>query len=320
MDKKIDTIEEHELRSIWEHEAHDFTRWLTQNIELLGSTLGIELEDARAEEDVGDFSSDIVAREMNTGEPVVIENQYGKTDHDHLGKLLTYSAGKNAGFSIWLSESFRPEHRSVLDWLNESGPKDVKFFALKPRVISIGGSGERGFEFDIVVEPNEWERDVSTTESLTETERSYQSFFADLVEAYAGRRPHWTKLKAGPRGYLTFGAGKGGVSLGWVFHQGPEFCVELYISRSSKEENEAIFDILHEDKADIESSLGTQLVWEQLPEKQACRIKWARQIDGRITELSSEQRAELIDWGVDTMDAFQDEFEQRVSELEIDIS
>jgi hypothetical protein len=317
MDKNIATIQEHELRSIWEHEERDFTRWLTENIQLLGSALGIELEDARAEEAVGDFSSDVVAREMNTGETVVIENQYGKTDHDHLGKLLTYSSGKDAGFSIWLSEEFRPEHRSVLEWLNESGPKDVKFFAIKPRVVSIAGSEDRGFEFDVVVEPNEWERELGGSESLTETERSYKNFFSELVEAYSERRRHWNKLKPGTRSYLTFGAGKGGVSFGWVFHQGPEFSVELYMSRSTKEENEAIFESLKGAKSEIESNLNSELVWEQLPEKQACRIKWPKQIDARITELTADQRAELIEWGVETMDRFQDEFEPRVSNMEL---
>lgn len=317
MDGHIAQIQEHELRSIWEHEERDFTQWLIQNIDLLGSALGIELEDARAEEAVGDFSSDIVAREMNTGETVVIENQYGRTDHDHLGKLLTYSSGKDAGFSIWLSEEFRPEHRSVLEWLNESGPKDVKFFAIKPRVVSIAGSEERGFEFDIVVEPNEWERELGGSESLTETERGYKQFFSELVEAYAERRPSWYKLKPGTRGYLTFSAGKSGVNFGWVFHQGPEFSVELYISTSSKERNEEIFASLNTKQDEIESSLGSELVWEQLPDKQACRIKWPNQIDGRITDLTADQRTELIEWGVDTMDTFQDEFEPRISDLEL---
>ncbi|QKY21836.1 DUF4268 domain-containing protein (plasmid) [Halolamina sp. CBA1230] len=317
MDRNIAQIQEHELRSIWEHEERDFTRWLTENIQTLGSTLGIELEDARAEESIGDFSSDIVAREMNTGDTVVIENQYGKTDHDHLGKLLTYSSGKDAGFSIWLSEEFRPEHRSVLEWLNESGPRDAKFFAIKPRVVSIAGSEQRGFEFDVVVEPNEWERELGGSESLTESEQAYKSFFTDLVEAYSEHRPGWSKLKPGTRSYLTFGAGKGGVSFGWVFHQGPEFCVELYMSRSTKEENEAIFESLRGSKDEIESNLRTELVWEQLPDKQACRIKWPQEIDARITELTSGQRADLIEWGVETMGNFQDEFEPRVSAIEL---
>lgn len=317
MDRDVARIREHELRSVWEHEERDFTQWLTENIDLLGSTLGIELEDARAEETVGDFSSDIVAREMNSGETVVIENQYGKTDHDHLGKLLTYSSGMDAGFSMWLSEEFRPEHRSVLEWLNESGPKDAKFFAIKPRVVSINGSEGRGFEFDVVVEPNEWERELGGSESLTETERGYKNFFGEMVEAYSERRPSWYKLTPGTRGYLTFSAGISGVSFGWVFHQGPEFSIELYISTSSKERNAEIFESLRSEQQKIESSLGTELIWERMIEKQACRIKWPKQIDGRIPELNASQRTELIEWGVDTMDVFQREFEPKISNINV---
>lgn len=314
MDQSIAEINEHELRSVWENEERDFTRWLVENIELLGAELGIEIEDARAEEAIGDFSADIVAREMNTGETIVIENQYSKTDHDHLGKLLTYSAGKRAGFTMWLAEEFRPEHRSVLEWLNESGPRDVKFFAIRPRVVSIEGTDGRGFEFEVVTEPNDWEREL-TDESLTETEASYRDFFGDLVDAYAERRPDWYELTPGTRGYLTFSAGISGVSFGWVFHQGPEFSVELYISTADKERNEEIFATLQQDRAVIESGLGTELAWQELPEKKACRIKWSTSIDGRITELTADQRVELIEWGVDAMDTFQDELEPRVTDL-----
>lgn len=314
MDEPLPYIEEHTLRSVWQHEERDFTTWLAANIDRLGATLGIEIEDARAEEAVGDFSADIVARELNTGAPIVIENQYGPTDHDHLGKLLTYSAGKDAGFTMWLAEKFRPEHRSVLEWLNESGPRDARFFAIRPRVISIEGSDERAFEFEVIVEPNDWEREL-TNESLTETERAYQQFFGRLVEAYAERRPGWTELQVGPRNYLTFSAGISGVSLGWVFHRGPEFCVELYISTSSGKRNEEFFDALSADRSDIESSLQTELVWERLPEKQACRIKWPTDTAGRITDLTPEQRSTLIEWGVETMDQFQDEFEPRIDRL-----
>jgi hypothetical protein len=316
MDRSVAKIEEHELRSVWKNEERDFTRWLTENIDLLGEELGIEMEDARAEEVIGDFSADIVAREMNTGETVVIENQYNKTDHDHLGKLLTYSAGKRAGFTMWLAEEFRPEHRSVLEWLNESGPKDVKFFAIKPRVVSIGDSENRGFEFEVVVEPNDWERELTDDDGPTETEKSYKQFFADVVDAYAERRPNWYKLTPGPRGYMTFSAGIAGVRFGWVFHQGPEFSVELYISTSKKERNEAIFETLQDSRAEIESNLDVELVWQRLPEKQACRIKWSRPIEGKITDLSTEQQTGLIEWGVNSMDTFQEELEPRVAELQ----
>jgi len=313
MDPNVSEIHEHTLRSVWPHEEHDFTKWLKNHIDLLGAELGIEIEDARTEESVGDFSSDIVAREMNSGEVIVIENQYNKTDHDHLGKLLTYSSGKNAGFTIWLAEEFRPEHRSVLEWLNESGPTDVKFFGVKPRVVSIDGSDDRGFEFKTIVEPNEWERELA--DPLTETEQSYRDFFGELIEAYAEERDSWNPLTPGPRNYLTFSAGIGGVSFGWVFHQGPEFAVELYISTSDGTRNEDIFNELKMNQTEIEAQLGDELTWEPLPEKQACRIKQPKQIESRITDLTDEQRHHLISWGVDTMAQFQDEFEPRISDL-----
>ncbi|AXR79919.1 DUF4268 domain-containing protein [Natrarchaeobaculum sulfurireducens] len=317
MEDRIAQIQEHDLRTVWKNEERDFTQWLAKNVELLGSELGLELEDARTEAAVGDFSSDIVAREMNTGERVVIENQYGRTDHDHLGKLLTYSAGKNAEFTMWIAEEFRPEHRSVLEWLNESGPKDVKFFGIKPRVVSIEGSDARGFEFDVVVEPNDWKREI-TNESLTETQRSYREFYAQLIDAYADHRPGWNKLKPGPRGYLTFSAGMTGVSFAWVFHQGPEFAVELYIQSGEPERNMAVFDALDDQSGEIESNLTAELVWQRLPEKNACRIKWPKPIDGKITELDAEQRTDLIEWGVEAMDDFQDEFEPRISSLTLE--
>ncbi|MFC4987152.1 DUF4268 domain-containing protein [Saliphagus infecundisoli] len=316
MERYVAQIQDHNLRTVWENEERGFTRWLAENIDLLGSELGIELEDARTEEAVGDFSSDIVAREMNTGETVVIENQYGNTDHDHLGKLLTYSSGKNAGFTIWLAENFRPEHRSVLEWLNESGPKDVKFFAIKPRVLSIEGSDERGFEFEIVVEPNDWEREI-VDDSLTETEHSYREFFAEMVDTYSARRPTWNKLKPGPRNYLTFSAGTSGVSFGWVFHQTPGFSVELYIQTSDPDRNLAIFEALKEESDKIESNLDAELIWQRLPEKAACRIKWAKPIERRITELSMDQRAQLIEWGAETMDEFQEDLEPRIRSLDV---
>ena len=313
MDPNVSEIHEHSLRSVWQHEEHDFTKWLKNHIDLLGAELGIEIEDARTEESVGDFSSDIVAREMNSGEVIVIENQYNKTDHDHLGKLLTYSSGKNAGFTIWLAEEFRPEHRSVLEWLNESGPTDVKFFGIKPRVVSIDESDDRGFEFKTIVEPNEWERELA--DPLTETEQSYRNFFGELIDAYAEERNGWNPLTPGPRNYLTFSAGIGGVSFGWVFHQGPEFAVELYISTSDGTRNEDIFNELKMNQTEIEAQLGDELTWEPLPEKQACRIKQPKQIESRITDLTDEQRRHLISWGVDTMAEFQDEFEPRISDL-----
>lgn len=315
MSQDITGIEEHELRSVWPHEEQDFTVWLMNNIDLLTTEIGIEVEDISREEAVGSFSADIVGTEMNTGRSVVIENQYNATNHDHLGKLLTYSAGKDAGFTIWLAEAFRPEHRSVLEWLNESGPKDVRFFGIKPRVISIEGASTKGFEFEVIVEPNNWEREL--TDDLTETERAYLEFYEAVTEAYAQQQPDWYKLAPQPQSWLVFGAGIGGVSQGWAFHKGPEFAVELYIDTSDKERNEAIYRALEADRDAIEANLDEELVWQRLPEKRACRIKLSRTISSTIRGLSEDERTELVEWGVDKMGRFQDEFESRIAAIEL---
>lgn len=166
----------------------------------------------------------------------------------------------------------------------------------------------------VIVEPNEWERDI-TDESLSESEQSYRQFFTEMVEAYSERRPSWYKLKPGPRNYLTFSAGVSRIRFGWVFHQGPEFAVELYISTPDKERNEEIFDSLRENREEIESNMSAELKWERLSEKQACRIKWPKQIETGITELTTDQRSQLVTWGADVMDDFQSEFEPQISEL-----
>lgn len=246
---------------------------------------------------------------MNTDGNVVIENQFGSTDHNHLGQLLTYAAGTDSEFVIWLSESFRDEHRSVLEWMNNSN-SGVMFFGVRPRVIKLQDADKIGFEFDVVVEPNDWERELR--DNLSSRDKAYKEFFTELTSRYAEQNLNWTHLKAQPQSWLSFGAGISGVSFSWSFHRGPDLSTELYIDTGDGTRNEEIYSALKSEQKAIDENLG-EVVWQRLPEKRACRIKVARDIDDDIEGLSAMEKQELIKWAVGSMDEIRQEFEPRLT-------
>jgi len=122
-----------DIREIWKNEAADFTPWLAEpdNIKLLGDTIGMELEVESVETDVGRYYADILCKETTSDRYVVIENQIERTDHDHLGKTITYAAGLGATAVVWVAKHFTEEHRGAFDWLNEMTKAEVSFFGLE---------------------------------------------------------------------------------------------------------------------------------------------------------------------------------------------
>ncbi|MGA7686740.1 MAG: hypothetical protein WCC32_08595 [Terriglobales bacterium] len=171
--EKLGSIERVDLRTIWTTEAEHFTPWLAQpeNLEKLGETLGIDLELEAREKDVGPFRADILCK--NTAENdswVVIENQIEKTDHRHLGQLLTYASGLRASTIVWISAEFCEEHRAALDWLNQMANKSARFFGLEIELWRIGDSPAAP-RFNVVCKPNDWETTVrQAAETLTAEE------------------------------------------------------------------------------------------------------------------------------------------------------
>lgn len=260
-------------RTVWAHEEQDFTPWLFAHLGKLGEALGLDLEAEEQEADVGDFAVDIVAKETGTNRVVVIENQLEPTDHRHLGQLLTYAAGKDAGIVVWISPEFRDEHREALDWLNrESGDGRPEFFGVELQVIQIDDS-KPAVNLRPVAFPNDWTRDLkqNTQGDLSEKQQRYQEYFQVLLDDLRDQKFSNAK-KAQPQSWYSFSAGVSGYALGASFAQGSRLRVDLYIDLQEHAENKAAFQKLLDQKTAIETELGEPLTWEKLEGKRACRV------------------------------------------------
>jgi hypothetical protein len=162
----------------WSHEALDFTPWLAENLDLLGEELGLSLRLKKREARVGRYSLDLLLEDAQ-GRTVIVENQFGQTDHDHLGKLLTYCAGTEADVIVWISESLTEEHVGALEWLNESTVAGVGFFGVELRLLTVDNYPKPAPDFNVVIQPNEWKKRVRP-ESEEPTEWDWRGFGEEL--------------------------------------------------------------------------------------------------------------------------------------------
>lgn len=269
------------VREIWENEATKFTPWLEKNIEKLGEALGMELEVEQREADVGDFSLDLLVKDLGTNRVVIIENQFNSTDHNHLGKLLTYAAGFDAGVVIWISETIRDEHRQALEWLNQKTDSETDFFGVVIEVFKIDDS-KPAFKFNPVVLPNEWQkgRKGNSIRKVSEKSERYQVFFQSLIDALREKHKFTNARLGQPQSWYSFSSGLSGVVFSACFAQGGRTRVEVYIDVHDKEENKRIFDSLFQEREKIETTFGENLEWERLENKRAVRIALYR--DGSI--------------------------------------
>lgn len=208
-------IEEVDLRKGWPREASDFTKWLAEeeNLNKLAQACSIELELVEIESQVGDFSVDILAKESGTDSYVVIENQLEDTDHDHLGKIITYAAGKEAETAIWVVKRARDEHRKAIEWLNNNTDARHSFFLVEIALWRIGDSPVAP-RFNVVESPNNWARAEKTKELLNDTERlqleywqaynEYDQNDASFMEVLRPRKAlpyNWSNLSVGTTKY-----------------------------------------------------------------------------------------------------------------------
>lgn len=294
------TIKSVDLTEIWPHEAADFTPWLAENLEALSSILGMDLEFIESEAAVGDFSLDILARDLNSGRKVIIENQLTKTDHDHLGKLLTYGAGHDAGAIVWISKSIREEHQRALEWLNQRTDEATHFFGIVVEVFRIDDS-KPAYVLKPVVCPNDWLRETSRSFSKPPSSRgeAYRAFFQSLIDELREKYRFTSAKFAQPASWYSFRSGIRDVPFGASFATNGRVRVELYFDLKDRETNKRGFSRVVESQDAIESAFGEPIEFESLDARRACRIAsyFSGSIDegeGRLAEIREEIIKRLI--------------------------
>jgi hypothetical protein len=295
-----------DMKSIWPGEATDFTPWLSENINVISDKIGMELELQEVEADVGGFSADIVARDISTNKIVIIENQFGITDHKHLGQIITYASVLGASTVIWIAESLRSEHKAAIDFLNQNLKETLRFFAIEVSLIKIDTSLP-AYVFSVVSQPLDHNAaSAKTVIDLSETMDKYRVFFQSLIDDL--RNIHkFTNAKVGqPQGWYTFASEKSNLyKYSASFAMGNRIRAEIYIDSGVKEQNESLFDFLYQRKEQIEKAFGSNLEWERLDAKRACRIAIYR--DGSIDE-DSETIEAIRKWAIDNLLKFKSVF------------
>ena len=277
---KLGELKKIELREIWKTED-DFTKWLVQedNILLLAEEIGIEIKVIQREASVGSFSVDILAEEENTGKNIIIENQLEPTNHDHLGKLITYASGYNASIVIWIVKNARQEHRRAIDWLNEHTDEDSNFFLVRLEIWKIGNSLFAP-KFQIVSQPNDWAKAVrksigsKTLSPLQLKELEFLKGFADYGENNKSILRLSNPQISTPGYYMI----RIGLSHIWmaVKLNATGGIIRLDVNFEDKDQFNRIFD---KRKADIESEIGKSLTWDKMPQFKISTVGTYRNFD-----------------------------------------
>jgi len=307
-----------ELRDIWATEAQDFTPWLAgeNNLKVLGDTIQMDLELEAQERNVGPFRADILCRNTDDSSWVLIENQLERTDHIHLGQLLTYAAGLHAVTIVWVAANFTDEHRATLDWLNEITDDSFRFFGLEVELWRIGESPAAP-KFSIISKPNDWTRSISqaarriSESDLTETKALQLRYWSALREYMQEHDSPIRSKKPAPRQWIVYGIGRAGFNLAATVHtREHRLGVELYLG---SDDAKSFFHLLMEQKDDIESDIGAVLDWRELPERKSSRIILFKEgVDPTDEADWANQHAWIANW----LEKFEKAFRQRVKELD----
>lgn len=266
-----------DLRSIWPHEALNFTPWVAENVDLLADAVGLDITVDETESSVGDFNVDIYASETGTDRKIIIENQLEDTDHDHLGKLITYASGKGADVVIWVVKHAREEHKAAVEWLNNHTDDKIGFFLCEIKLFQIGDS-QIAPAFTVVERPNDWTKEIRKTASANSTQQQrleYWQAFNDYAFSDANFSRIFNKRKPTTDHWMDFSIGSSACHIAVSQIQKRKAVdVELYIN-----DDKELFKSLFAHKDEIEKNMEMELEWKELPERKASRILIEKTVD-----------------------------------------
>ena len=315
--KTLGKIHKVDVCRVWKNEATHFTPWLASddNISELSNAVGIELEVDKVEASVGPYSADILAKDTGTGKYVIIENQLGKTNHDHLGKAITYGSVLDAGTVIWIAKEFTEQHQRALDWLNEYTSDELSFYGVQVEIWQIDDS-RPAVRFNVISRPAEIKREDATGKSKTElsdTKKLQFEFWSEFRKKLLSSKIVSSAQKATPKYWFNVPLGKSDIVLSnfvntWNNHVG----VRVYISNKIAD---WALPQLEAQKEKIENEIGSKLQWNPNPENRDKVIV----IKKDVNLQNRDEWDDSITWMVDMVKRFRKAFMPRIKKLRPDL-
>ena len=293
---KLGKLKEVDIRSVWSHEQYDFSKWLAteENIKELGDTLNLSLTDVETEKFVGNYRCDILSKDEITGKAVLIENQLEATNHDHLGKIITYASGLDASVVVWIVSSARDEHASAVEWLNKHTDDELAFFLIEVHAYKIGDS-EPAPLFKIIEQPNDFAKSVKTiskNSDISDAEKNRLEFWNQLNDVLEQRNKPFNKRKATTDHWysVAMGSSECRVQIDLV-NKEHKIRVGVWVT-----DNKDLFDSFYAHKDEIEHACGFDLIWDRLENKKAAFV--CKYIDGLDFD-NQENYPDLINKSID---------------------
>ncbi len=286
MEKSLSKIQKINLREVWSHEALDFTNWLAkdENLDLLSEEVGVNIKLIRTEANVGKFNVDILAKEESTDKLIVIENQLEATNHDHLGKIITYASGYDAEFIFWIVKDVREEHQKAIEWLNDHTDENINFFLIRIELWRIDSSNPAP-KFEIVASPNEWAKTIKSKPCFGElTDIKLQQLkFWDKFKEYVRSRDFSIRLqRPRPQSWYDITIGNPEAHIVLMINSREDFfSCGLYI-----DDHKDLFHYLMAKQDAISDALGEKI--DGKAAQKASRIWVKKKVDGVFDEAQQE--------------------------------